>query len=230
MKVLIHGNDTESSRNLYFEEKNKSKNSVFLNGEGITFEQIFQAFENKSLFATESTIFVENFFTKNKSTTTLFKEIIDYINKNNDLNIIFWENAEVSKASLQALKNADIKIFSYPQNLFLFLDNLKPNNEKYLIKLFHELLKTMEPELIYFMIVRQFRLLISQTDFSSAQIDEAKRLAPWQLSKFKKQAAFFTKEDLLKSYNKLFETDLNQKTGKIPYSSEKSIDFFLASL
>lgn len=229
MKLLIHGNDIESSRNLYFEEKNKSKNSIFLNGEGITFEQIFQAFENKSLFALESTIFIENFFTKNKSTTTLFKEIIDYVNKNKDLNIVFWENAEVSKASIAAFKDADIRSFSYPQNLFLFLDNLKPNNEKYLIKLFHELLKTMEPELIYFMIVRQFRLLISQSG-SLAKIDEVKRLAPWQLAKFKKQAAFFTKEDLLKAYNKLFETDLNQKTGKISYSSEKSIDFFLTDL
>lgn len=230
MKLLIHGNDVASSRNLYFEEKNKVKNPIFLTGENITLDQVFQAAENKLLFDDTSTLLIENFFSKNKSNTIIFKEIVDYVNKNNNLNIVFWENSEVSKSSLSQLKNADIRLFSFPQNLFLFLDNLKPGNYEYSIKLFHELKKIMESELIFFMIVRQFRLLLTQIESNDKQIDEVKRLAPWQLSKFKKQANYFPKEKLIRTYNKLFEIDLGQKTGKISFSTEKSIDFFLLDL
>lgn len=230
MKLLLHGNDIASSRNIYFDEKNKVKNGIFLNGEGLSLDQVFQSAENKLLFEDSPTLFVENFFAKNKSNTVVFKEIVEYINKNNNLNIIFWENSEVSKASLANLKSVDIKLFSFPQNLFLFLDNIKPGNYEYSIRLFHELKKIMEEELIFFMIVRQFRLLLAQVEPSNKKIDEVKRLAPWQLSKFQRQAKTFSKEKLKIAYNKLFEIDLGRKTGKIPYSIEKSIDFFLVDL
>ena len=62
------------------------------------------------------------------------------------------------------------------------------------------------------------------------EIDEVKRMAPWQLSKFKNQAGFFKGNKLLKTYNQLFEIETGQKVGKFPYSMEKSIDFFLLGL
>ncbi|MCL4418153.1 MAG: hypothetical protein M1365_15950, partial [Actinobacteria bacterium] len=93
-----------------------------------------------------------------------------------------------------------------------------------------QILKTQEAEIIFFMIIRQFRLLISQTEESKSAIDEAKKLAPWQLSKFKRQLSFFDRSKLLTLYNKLFEIDLKHKTGKISFPLEKSIDFFLADL
>jgi DNA polymerase III delta subunit len=62
------------------------------------------------------------------------------------------------------------------------------------------------------------------------KIDELKRMAPWQLAKLQKQAKQFGGEKLKSAYQKLFELDLALKTGKIPYSLERSIDFFLADL
>nr|MBI5455604.1 hypothetical protein [Candidatus Levybacteria bacterium] len=230
MILIIHGNDIEKSRNYFFEEKNKLDNTVLINPDLVTVDLLFQTSENKNFFEKSTTVIVENFFSKIKANSSDFKEIASYINKNKTIDIIFWENAEVSKPALTAFSNATVKNFSLPQNLFLFLDNIKPQNSKYLITLFHELLKTIEVEIVMFMIIRQFRLLISQLDSSNNTIDEVKRMAPWQLSKFKKQLSYYDKNKLLNSYNKLFEIDLKHKTGKISFPLEKSIDFFLVDL
>jgi DNA polymerase III delta subunit len=228
MVLLIHGNDLASSRNFYFEEKNKSAESILLEGEGLTFDLIFQTAENKSLFGNKLTILIENFFTKNKLNTIEVKKIVEYINKNKDLNIIFWEPGEVSRTAQTILKNATVKTFSFPQILFTFLDNLGHGNSEKLIQLFHDLKQNMEVELIFFMLVRQFRLMIGQE--GADKIDEVKRMAPWQLEKIQRQAKMFGEEKLKCAYQKLFEMELALKTGKIPYSLGRSIDFFLSDL
>jgi DNA polymerase III delta subunit len=199
-----------------------------LEGDGLTFDQLFQNTENKSLFGSEQTILVENFFTKNKSIAIETKKIVEYVNSNKDLSIIFWESTELSKTSQALLKNATVKTFSFPQILFTFLDNVRPSNSEMLIRLFHELKLTMEPELIFFMLVRQFRIMLGLE--GTDKIDEVKRMAPWQLGKMQKQARMFGEDRLKSNYQKLFEMDLALKTGKIPYSLERSIDFFLADL
>jgi DNA polymerase III delta subunit len=229
MILIIHGNDITASRNYYFEEKNKLTNPVFINGDGITYDQVFQGLENNTFFEENKELIIENFFGKNKANTNEFKKIVSYLDTNKTSNVIFWENDEISKTALASFKNATVKLFSYPQTMFTFLDNIKPDNSHALIKLFHELLSTMAPELIFFMITRQFRILLNQTD-NSKQIDEVKRMAPWQLSKFKKQASYFNGNQLLQTYNKLFEIEISQKTGKAVGSMEKSIDFFLLGL
>lgn len=229
MKLIIHGNDIESSRNFYFEEKSKLKNPVILNGDGIIFDNVFQAAENSSFFDKEKEVLIENFFSKNKSTSTEFKRIVEYINNNKNIFIIFWESDEVSKTSLALIKDATLKNFSLPQNLFAFLDSLKPNNSKETLSLFSDNLKKSEAELIFFMIVRQFRILLNLIK-NDSPIDEVKRMAPWQLSKLKRQAEFFGLERLKRIYKSLLEIDLNSKTGKSPANLKKSIDFFLSGL
>lgn len=228
MILLIHGDDLESSRNFYFTEKNKLGDVIMLNGDGLTLDVLFQNAENKSLFGSEQTLLIENFFTKNKSIAIETKKIVEYINSNKDLSIIFWESTELTKASQALLKNATVKTFSFPQTLFTFLDNVKPDNSEILIKLFHELRQNMEPELIFFMLVRQFRIMLGIDGLD--KIDEVKRMAPWQLGKMQRQAKMFGENKLKSNYQKLFEIDLGSKTGKIPYSMERSIDFFLADL
>jgi DNA polymerase III delta subunit len=228
MILLIHGDDLEASRNFYFEEKNKLGETIMLNGDGLTLDVLFQNAENKSLFGSEQTLLIENFFTKNKSIAIETKKIVEYINSNKDLSIIFWESTELSKASQALLKTATVKTFSFPQILFTFLDNVKPNNSAVLIKLFHELRQNMEPELIFFMLIRQFRIMLGIDGID--KIDEVKRMAPWQAGKMQRQARMFGESKLKENYQKLFEIDLGSKTGKIPYSIERSIDFFLSDL
>lgn len=230
MVLIIHGTDIISSRNLYFEEKNKYKDKTVIDGSGDIFDLLYQSSKNKSIFNDSPAVFIENFFSKNKSNTLVFKQISDFINKNTNANIIFWENQEISKTALAQFKNAEVKNFSLPQKLFLFLDSIKPNNSSALISLFYDLKKTMEIELIFFMLVRQFRLLLGVSESGADTIDEVKRLAPWQKSKLVSQFRYFDKNMLIETYNKLFLIENGQKTGKSANSLEKSIDFFLASL
>jgi hypothetical protein len=229
MITIIHGNDLVSSRDYFSKEKGKSESPILINGDGLGFDQLFQASENKTFFENKVALAIENFFSKNKSNSIEFKKIIEYINSNKNLEIIFWESTEISKANQTILKNSVVKGFSYPQVLFQFLDNLKPGNNEYLIKLIYELKKNMETELIFFMIVRQFRLMINQLEIG-AKIEETKRLQSWQTGKLSGQAKSFGKEKLVNLYQELFKIDLAQKTGKLPYSIDKSIDIYLLSL
>jgi hypothetical protein len=230
MILIIHGEDSGSSRNLFFEEKNKAKSPILLSGDGLTYDLLFQALENNSFFEMEVAVFVENFFSKNKADSLEFKKISGYLNSKKDINITFWDGNEVSKGALSSFKSASVKGFSLPKNLFPFLDNIKPNYSSYLITLFNDLLKTTEPEIILFMMIRQLRLLIGVLGSNASSIEEVKRLAPWQMSKLKKQLSYFSNDKLLNTYNKIFELDLNQKTGKSAVNLPTVIDFFLASL
>lgn len=220
MVTIIHGDDTLSSRNHYYSLKQKFENITYLDGEKISYDEFFQVAQNQNIFE-KTNVFIENFITKNKSED--FKKIISYINILKNVNLVFYEASLVSKTNLNLFKNAEVKSFLIPKTIFLFLDNLKPGNSKILIKLYKQLQAQVADEIIYFMLIRQFRLMIGL----NTAIDEVKRLAPWQVSKLRSQAASFT--NLEKLYLKIFEIDLNTKTGKTSFSYQTSIDFLLSS-
>lgn len=230
MITIIHGTDEVASRNFYFGEKENLKNFMSLDGNLLDFDTFFQNTQNLSMFDNDTTLLIENFLSKSKSNSPELKKIVDYVNQNKNLNVIFFESTELSKTLVLSFKNPQIKSFSTPKQIFTFLDNIKPNNSRYLIQLFHQLLNDSEVEIIFFMLIRQFRFLVSLQSNPQKNIDEFKRLAPWQISKFKRQLSFFDKERLLSLYNEIFEMELSYKTGKKPYSLEKSIDIFLSGL
>lgn len=121
-------------------------------------------------------------------------------------------------------------MFKYPLVIFALLDSLKPKNTQNLILYFHQAMKSMEEEVIVFMLIRQFRLLLSVKDDSHEQIEEARLLAPWQKSKLSLQADKFSLERLIDLYHKLFMIDSGHKTGKLFTPLPTAIDFFLLDI
>ncbi len=230
MITVIHGDDTSGSRNFYIDEREKSKNPVVLNGEKLALSDLMQSLEGGSLFNDEQEIFIENFFSSKKVNPN-FKEIIAYIDgQDAKANIFFWENSELSKTELSAFKKSVSKLFKIPQNLFGFLDNIRPGNAGS-IKQFHDLVNQTAEELLFFMIIRQFRLLLAVFDSKAySSIDEVKRLAPWQMSKLKAQANLFGQEKLISTYKRLHEIDSDTKSGQSATTLTQTIDFFLADL
>lgn len=226
MITVVHGNDTASSRKFYIENRDKSPNHILI--EKVSFDTLHQSIEGNSLFAETKDIFLENFFANVKSNTTEFKKITEYLNANKAHNIFLWEGKELTKPQQFTFKKAKVLSFSYPSNLFQFLDSITPSSKKS-VSMFKELEKVMETELIFYMIVRQFRLLISTLD-SSGSISETRSAAPWLKSKLKRQADLFGKEKLLKTYKKLYEIDYKTKYGLTPLSLSASIDIMLSSL
>lgn len=229
MITIIHGNDIAKSRTFYIEERQKYENPDVFDGEKLDYNTLFQTFEGNSLFSQKRFVFVENYISSQRANSNEFKEIVEYLTKNKDLDITFWENKELTKAQVLAFNNPATNLFNYPQVLFTFLDSLKPNNPAS-VRLFHSLMETMETELIFYMIVRQFRLLLSQVSYGDKNIDEAKRLAPWQKSKLKTQANYFGKDRLIKLYKKLYKIDYETKYGLTSLPLNSAIDIFLIDL
>ena len=63
-----------------------------------------------------------------------------------------------------------------------------------------------------------------------ADIEEVKRLAPWQKSKLMNQASMFEMKKLKEIYKKLYKIDKAQKTGATNLSLTQNIDIFLLEI
>lgn len=233
MITIIHGDDISKSREHYQELRQKHSDYVFFDGNKLTITELIQNIEGSSLFGSTKTIFIEDLLTKRKKTDKDVKEIIGFISKNSkESTFILWESKEITTGTLNLFKGGTFKLFKLPKNIFLFLDNLKPNNSKSLLNLFHQALKSgIAEELILFMLQRQFRILIALSEPSDVEnIDELNRLAPWQMGKLDRQAKNFGLESLKAIYKKLYEIEIGQKTGSLPLSLSQSIDFLLLDL
>ena len=199
-------------------------------GKKITATDLFQNIQGSGLFSNTKTIFIEGFLASVKKTSKDTREVIDFIIKNHKESKFFlWEPKEFSKRELFIFKEAIAKNFKLPQNIFVFLDSLRPNNFKNTIPLFHQTLGSgVKEELIFFMIQRQFRLLLALSDNNSDKmIDELVRLAPWQKGKLERQASIFSKNQLKRIYNNIYKIESGLKTGKLNLTLPQAIDFLL---
>jgi len=233
MITIIHGDDISSSRKYFYELKQEHKDFVLFDGNKLTILDLIQNIEGSTFFGDTKAIFIEEFLTKLKKTNKESKEIFDFIVKNSKSTIfVLWESKEVSKRELLSFKDSVVKIFKLPKNIFLFLDNLRPNNSKSLLDLFHQALASeIKEELILFMMQRQFRILLAISEFCEGEpIEELVRLAPWQMDKLEKQAKFFDLKKLKEIYKKLYKIEISQKTGTLSLSLSQSIDFLLLEM
>ncbi len=229
MITIIHGDDLSKSREYFISEKKKSKDIASFDKD-ISIEKLKQVIEGGNLFLNINDIFIENFFSNKKQSSSEYKEILEYINNNSTkLNLVFWEGKKIEKSTFNLLKKSIQKSFMLPQGLFLFLDQLKPENTNN-VKLFHDALKNMEEDKLFYMLVRQFRLLLAVLNQVEDSIDDLKRLAPWQKGKLLRQAKLFSNEKLIKIYNELLEIDHAQKSGVLGKSLTQSIDILLLKI
>lgn len=226
MITLIHGDDTVSSRKYLIELKSSSNNPTTFDGKELNFNDFVQTLKSNSLFSNEKSTFIENLFARKKSEE--LEKIIDLIKKNLSLNIVIWEDDELSKSQLSIFPKAKVKLFKAPKTLFNFLDSISPNSTKNVLN-FHEALKTSDEEMLFYMIIRQFRLFLALREEANGSIDDVQRLSSWQKDKLQRQSKMFTIEQLKRIYNKLYETDLNIKTGVYP-NLTRVIDFLLLDI
>ncbi|SRR5258708_1585772 len=227
MITIIHGEYIALSRQFLNEQKKSVKEPVVFDGKSVTLTQIVQSLEGGGLFQEEKNIFIEDFFSRTQSKEQT--DIVGFVQKNPQYHITFWEGKELSKKTLSTFKNATIESFNPPKEIFPFLENLRPGNRQSILQ-FHSMLKHQDVEFIYFMLVRQFRILVALIEKSDGQIDEVKRLAPWQIPRLKKQVQLFSKDQLIQNYTRLFTMDVAIKTGATPLSREALVDFFLLDL
>lgn len=222
MITIIHGDDIVSSRKALSDFKEKG-NSVDLDEKTLNLEKIKQEFEGGGLFGDDKIIIIENLLSSEK------QEVISYLAKENlTFDLILWEEKELTQGLLKNFFKAQILLFKLKPIIFNFLDNIRPGNHQLTVKLFHEVLKTTEVEIVFYMLIRQFRLMLAIVE--KGEIDEIKKLASWQLGKLKKQASLLGREKLISLYQKLFKIEVAQKTGQSPLPLTIALDLFLLEI
>lgn len=220
MITLIHGEDVLLSRNFLNELK---LNLIRFDAINDDISELIQVLEGSSLFASEQNVLIENLFSKK---TKNLSEIIRMVNIAK-VNVFIYELKEITKANLAKFPKAKSEVFKLPQNLFNFLDAVLPGNRS-VLDLFGKALQTTELEILLFMIVRQFRLMLGI--ISQSKIEEVSRLAPWQRGKIERQARFFGVDKLKEEYQKIYQIDLKSKSGRLELPLKSTIDIWLSDL
>ncbi len=229
MVILLHGDDTAHSRKVYGELKKTHPDAITFDGDAVTLTDLTQELAGGGLFAEEKHVFLEQLLTKKKSASEkeAFIELLN--NTGNDSTIVLWESKEIDKKTVALFSHVQDRVHKLPQTLFALMDALYPNNTSQLLDLYHRTVEVTEEELIFFMLVRQVRLLLSFSE-SQTSIDEAKRIAPWQKGKVQKQSSLFSKQQLILLHQKLFEIEKGMKTGSLSLSLRSTIDIFLTEV
>ncbi len=230
MLTIIHGTDIVASRKFFLDQKLGHPEALTLDAESVNLTDLAQVVEGGGLFGESKYIFIEQFLTKRKKSGD-YKDIITYLDTHAEEHTIFlWENKELDISTQKAFKKAAIRPFKLPQTLFALLDTIKPGNGKILLKQFHETIASTEVEMVFFMLIRQFRMLLAlSSPGTESEIDEVKKLT-WQRSKMEKQASLFEAEHLLDLYAILFAIEKGQKTGTLSAPLTTTIDFFLLEI
>lgn len=224
MITLLHGENIVSSRKELdiYKAKAVGKEIVVLEGNKIDKTALIEALETKSLFQNDRLCIIESLFSSKKKL-----DFGDLLSKNSMEDIIIWEPKEISKTTLAKLpKNTITKLFKFEKVLFKFLESFRPNNIKVILSLFNDCLKNENPELIFFMMIRQFRNLLIAKDCGGHPNSE---ISGWQLSRLTNQAGYFTMGELLIKYKNLLEIDTGQKTGSSVFDLKKNIELFIVS-
>lgn len=225
MLTIVHGDDEVASRNFFISQKDKD--SLTFDAENLSLIELEQSLSGSGLFGTSNKIFIENLFSRKASGN--FDEISPILNKKNKTDIFIWADKILSIKNLSLFLKSNVKIFKIPQNIWSFLDGIKPNNPRN-VSSFHSTISTNEPEIVFAMIIRQFRLMLGLSESSNNNIDEVKRLAPWQKSKLIRQASLLGVSKLKQIYEMLYKIDKSQKTGSTNLTLTQSIDILLLDL
>ena len=230
MITILHGENVLASRNILESIKNQHKGNeiITLDGRKINLTGVKQALEAGSMFASGRLVIIENLFLgKGKNQ----QEILDYIAENSAApDLIIWEEKEVPRNLLIKVPKAKVLFLKSPPILFKFLESIKPNNQYEMLNLIEQCLKVESPEMIFYMLVRQVRLLTLIKDGITSGTPELNRLAPWQKEKFSRQAKYFSLEALIDIYHKLLEIEYREKSGQSPLDLSKTLELFLTNL
>ncbi|HLB60814.1 MAG TPA: hypothetical protein VJL83_04400 [Patescibacteria group bacterium] len=232
MITILHGDDVLQSRDALqqFIEQQQGKEVVRLEGKSLDRTLLVQSLESHSLFENERVVVIENLLSSQRSPKQR-TELAAYLKRGSfDADVLLWEGKPVGKyiISLKKQKSVQVREFKMPSIIFKLVDSLRPGSASVCLALLNETLANTVPEIVFTMLVRQFRLLLALS--SHADIEETKRLAPWQAGKMRHQARLFTTEQLTNLYHELMLIDFRVKTGKTPLSLTKHLEQFMIKL
>lgn len=200
---------------------------IYLDGGKMDLNNLVVSVEASSMLFTQKLVVIEGLFSRLRSKSK--DEIIAYLNGIKlTPDIILYEGKKIDKQTIKKnFSEAKEYAYSYPVNLFKFLDSLGVERGTEVIVSLHNLLKITEVELVFAMIMRLFRNLIIISDKKSL---EPAGLAGWQIGKLRRQSGSFTQAGLIANYRQLLSIDYRIKSGLTPYTLTQLLDIFLINL
>lgn len=209
--IIIHGEDVIKSYGrltvLTEELKLKQVEVVTHDVLEIDITELRQEIGSTGLFASSKCFVIKNLLSSTKSKNK--DKLIDVLNQVTDHEIILWESKGVTATVLKKFPKAVIETFSISPVIFKFLDSLRPTNTKNILQSWKKLQSEgTEPEFVFAMVVRQFKLLI-QAKSGPSYI----KLAPYPMRLITQQATYFKLDHLMDLYHKLYDIDVKIKTG-----------------
>jgi len=231
MLHLFHGENIELSRKelIALKESFLGGEIINLNGKIASITDIYQATQSDSLFNTKKLVIIENFFVKlGKKKSAIDKNIWKLIQQIPDnLDVVFWEEKKIPKIIINELpKKTDIALFEIDRLIFNLMDSIIANQTSLLLHKIENVIKNDSSELVFAMLVRQFRLLIMVKEMNKSIPD----LSPWQISKLNKQAQYFESEKLLELYNEILNIDVRMKTSSGAFNLTDELKLFLIKI
>jgi len=228
MFIILHGDNQVASRQKLNELITAQKSAgveeiIRLDGAKIDQNQLVQEAASTSLFGSNRLVVIESLFSRVKSQQK--KALLQYLHQSmSDLpEIIIWEPKALTKTDLKSFTSVQIQEFKLTKTLFSFLDSLRPGNSSASFRLLEKTRQHEADELIFFMLVRQVRLLIQVKD-------QVAKLPPWQKQKLTRQANQFSTQQLISLHHQLLEIDRSIKTGKTLLPLSAHLDLLLAKL
>ena len=226
MIALVHGTDNLTSRKYFLDQKDE--NSLTFDAETLNPIELTQSIQGSGLFETlNNKIFIENLFTRKGSKNQ--NSLAEILQNSKSSDVFIWADKEIGVKSLSGFPKFENKNFKIPQNIWSFLDGIKPNNPNN-VSSFHSALLGTDPEIIFAMIIRQFRLLLGTSSTNKNNAEEVKKLAPWQKSKLERQLSLFGQDNVKKIYKSIYKIEKQQKTGASNLSLIQAIDILLLQI
>lgn len=209
--IIIHGEDASKSYSklviLTGELRLKQFDIISADAQEIDITHLRQELGSGGLFGTKKCFVIKNLLSGTKSKNK--DKLIEVLNQETDHEIILWENKALTATVLKKFSKAKTEIFSISPVIFKFLDSLRPNNTNNILIGWKNLQKEgTEPEFVFAMLSRQFKLLI-QTKSDPKYL----KLAPYPKRLIENQASYYTLDHLIDLYSNLFEIDKKIKTG-----------------
>lgn len=223
---LLHGENLAESRRELALEIQKTRQEglevIVIEAKKSDLTNIRSALESNSLFGKEKLIVLENFFSLPDS--SFKRKTLVYFKKGQfHHRVLFWEEKTIQKIPL----TIPARLFRLDPALFRFLDNLCEGSKKENLERLAQAKEKEKPEMIFFMIRRQIRLLILAADLGEKGLSG---LAPWQKGKLLHQAKQFHLDHLLTLYGNLLNIDYEQKTSRDPFKLYARLDLFVAEI
>jgi DNA polymerase III delta subunit len=225
--LIIHGDDKVTSYRRLTEISNTYRDRqieiIIYDPQDLDITTMRQELSS-GLFGVSKCLIIKNLLSTTKSKAK--DKIIDLLKSDSTQEVILYENKSVSATNLKPFSKTKVEAFEISPIIFKFVDCLRPRNIRQILLGWKKLIDGgNEPEYIFAMVTRQFRMLIqakSGASYLKAGYNQKRAVVA--------QAEHYSLEQLILLHTFLYEIDKKIKTGGSPLGMDQLLPNFFQKI